>query len=139
MTDIVSREKRSQMMASVRTRDTKPELLVRSLVHRMGFRFRVHRKDLPGSPDIVLSKHRKVVFVHGCFWHRHPGCSATTSPKSNADFWEEKFLTNMARDQRCQEALKEMDWEVLVVWECETRTHENLKRKLEAFLQAKAA
>jgi DNA mismatch endonuclease (patch repair protein) len=112
---------RSRNMAAIRGRDTSPEMKVRSLLHRLGYRFRLHRRDLPGSPDIVLPRHRTVVFVHGCFWHRHPGCRHTTTPKTRADFWARKFEQNMERDRRQQQQLREMGWSVMVVWECELR------------------
>ncbi|MGA7733590.1 MAG: very short patch repair endonuclease [Chloroflexia bacterium] len=113
------RETRSRIMASVGTKDTKPELRVRSLLHRMGYRFRLNRRDLPGSPDIVLSKHRTVIFVHGCFWHRHLDCRKTTTPKDNAEFWQLKFERNIARDEAVTQALIEMGWRVVTVWQCE--------------------
>jgi len=94
-------------MSRIRGKDTKPELVVRSLLHRMGFRFRLHRRDLPGSPDIVLPRHSTVVFVHGCFWHRHPRCKGATTPKSNADFWQDKFAANVERDKRNRRDLRE--------------------------------
>jgi DNA mismatch endonuclease (patch repair protein) len=106
-------------MAAIRGRDTSPELKVRSLLHRLGYRFRLHRRDLPGSPDIVLPKHKIVVFVHGCFWHRHPGCSQATTPKTREVFWGRKFQQNVERDHRQQQQLREMGWSVMVVWECE--------------------
>jgi len=106
-------------MARIRSRDTKPELIVRSLLHRAGLRFSLRRKDLPGRPDIVLPKYRAVIFVHGCFWHRHPGCKVATLPKSRQDFWQAKFAANVARDERNQRRLVEAGWNVLVLWECE--------------------
>ena len=135
--DTVSPKTRSRMMAAVRGRDTKPEIRVRSLIHGMGFRFRLHRRDLPGSPDIVLPRLRICVFVHGCFWHRHPGCRATTTPKTRAEFWNEKFETNVSRDARNEAKLRDMGWEPVVVWECETRDLPPLQERLEAvFRQA---
>ncbi len=121
---------RSRNMAAIRGRDTSPELKVRSLLHRLGYRFRLHRRDLPGSPDIVLPRHRTLVFVHGCFWHRHPGCSRTTTPKTRADFWARKFEQNEERDQRQQRQLREMGWSVMVVWECELRDLPSLTARL---------
>lgn len=108
-------------MAGIRGRNTGPERLVRSLLHRAGFRFRLHRRDLPGSPDIVLPRHRAVVFVHGCFWHAHPGCPLAKEPTSNAEFWHRKLLANRERDARAVEALLAAGWRVLVVWECGLR------------------
>lgn len=132
--DVFSSEKRSWIMRQVRGRDTKPEILVRSIVHRLGYRFRLHRKDLPGCPDIVLPRHKKVIFVHGCFWHGHPQCKRSVRPTTNTDFWDKKLDLNIQRDERFQQELKEMGWGVLVVWQCETRDPENLIRKLERFL-----
>jgi DNA mismatch endonuclease, patch repair protein len=120
-TDTVDPRKRSEIMAAVRQRDTTPELRVRSTLHRAGYRFRLHRRDLPGSPDVVLPKHRLVVFVHGCFWHRHPGCKKATTPKANAEFWAAKFRRNVERDAEAVAGLEVLGWRVLTIWECETR------------------
>lgn len=117
-------------MASVGTRDTAPEKFVRSILHGLGLRFRIQRKDLPGTPDIVLSKHRLVVFVHGCFWHRHLGCARATIPRTNVEFWSSKFLRNIARDRENRLALKRMGWRVAIVWECELRTPGRLRSRL---------
>ena len=117
-------------MAAIRCKDTSPELRVRRLLHHLGYRFRLHRRDLPGSPDIVLPKHRTVVFVHGCFWHRHPGCRYTTTPKTSADFWTNKFEQNIRRDHHQQQQLREMGWSVMVIWECELRDLQSLKTRL---------
>ncbi|MGI6100030.1 MAG: DNA mismatch endonuclease Vsr [Lentisphaerae bacterium] len=117
--DIWSPEKRSEVMARIRSRDTKPELVVRSLLHRCGVRFSLRRRDLPGKPDIVLPKYKTVIFVHGCFWHRHAGCRLASEPKSRQEFWQAKFEANVARDRRNQRALKEAGWRVIVLWECE--------------------
>lgn len=117
--DRVNPEKRSEIMSHIRGKNTKPELLIRSLLHRAGFRFRLHRKDLPGKPDIVLPKYKTVVFVHGCFWHRHPGCTKAYVPKSNLTFWNEKFEKNLKRDIEVQFRLAEMGWHILVIWECQ--------------------
>lgn len=130
MTDIVDRKRRSEMMASVRGRDTAPELAVRRIAHGMGLRFRLHRKDLPGRPDLVFPKHRLAVFVHGCFWHRHKGCRFASIPKSRIAFWTEKFAANVARDARQEAALRELGWRVLVIWQCETKDKASVKRKL---------
>lgn len=134
MADVFSKEKRSWIMSRVKGRDTKPEIIVRSLVHRMGFRFRIHRKDLPGNPDIVLPRHSKVIFVHGCFWHGHKGCSRSKRPTTNTTFWNEKLDKNITRDKRFRKQLRSKGWKVLVVWECETRKPEKLLKKLERFL-----
>lgn len=118
MADIVSSSKRSQMMAGIRSKDTKPEVAVRKFLHRKGLRFRLHAK-LPGRPDLTFPKYKAVVFVHGCFWHRHEGCRFTTTPSSNADFWQKKFSANISRDARVQRDLQELGWRVIIVWECE--------------------
>ena len=133
--DIVSPSTRSRMMAAVPQADSTPELVVRRVLHAMGYRFRLHRRDLPGSPDIALPKYRKVVFVHGCFWHQH-GCRKTTTPSSNVDFWYDKFAQNKSRDRRNRRELKEMGWESLVVWECQTRKTDWLYEKLIWFLSS---
>ena len=116
--DVVSPAVRSRMMAGIRGRNTLPERSLRKQLFAAGLRFRVQRKDLPGRPDIVLAKFGAVIFVHGCFWHRHPECRFTTTPKSNAQFWSEKFQRNVARDRRNELALRELGWKVAVVWEC---------------------
>ena len=130
MTDIVDTKCRSEMMARIRGRDTAPELAVRRIAHRMGLRFRLHRKNLPGRPDLVFPKHRLAVFVHGCFWHRHEGCRYASTPKSRAAFWAEKFAANVERDARQETALKTLGWRVLVIWQCETKDEAAVERKL---------
>lgn len=120
--DVVSPKQRSAMMAGIRSKDTKPELIVRALLHEQGFRYRLHRRDLPGRPDLVLPKFRAVIFVHGCFWHRHEGCSYFRLPATNAQFWDEKLSANAARDQVARERLNASGWRVLVIWECATRS-----------------
>ncbi|MER9697004.1 very short patch repair endonuclease [Mesorhizobium sp. M0133] len=132
--DTISSEQRSAVMARIRGRDTKPEMIVRRLVHSMGYRFRLHRRELPGSPDLVFSPRRKVVFVHGCYWHRHPACRFAYSPKSNIEFWTRKFEANVARDRRAQEELKHLGWNVLTIWECEAADTERLTKQLAVFL-----
>lgn len=134
MADVFSKKKRSLIMARVKGRDTKPELHVRSLVHRMGYRFRLHRRDLPGNPDIVLARHGKVIFVHGCFWHGHKRCPRSKRPTTNSRFWNRKLDGNIERDQRFRRKLRRLGWKVLVVWECETRQPEKLRAKLGRFL-----
>jgi DNA mismatch endonuclease (patch repair protein) len=121
---------RSRNMAAIRGKDTAPELAVRRILHAMGLRFRMHRKDLPGRPDIVLPKHRTVVFVHGCFWHRHEGCRYTTTPKTRQEFWQSKFADNVERDSRNSTDLQQLGWRVIVVWECELRQPSDLKERL---------
>lgn len=134
MTDIVNKRRRSELMAGIRGQDTAPELAVRRVAHRMGLRFRLHRKNLPGRPDLVFPKHRLVVFVHGCFWHQHKGCHYAYMPKSRTEFWSEKFAQNLARDKRQERALRDLGWQVLVVWECETRDQEHVEQRLTAFV-----
>jgi DNA mismatch endonuclease (patch repair protein) len=109
-------------MSLIRGKDTRPELTLRSLLHSAGFRFRVHVADLPGKPDLVLKKHGVAILVHGCFWHRHKDCSIATSPKSNPEFWQEKFAKNVIRDKRNLKALKKLGWRVFIVWECQLKT-----------------
>jgi DNA mismatch endonuclease (patch repair protein) len=132
MTDRISAEKRSWNMSQVRSKDTAPELLVRSLMHRMGLRFRVHSKNLPGTPDLVLPKYRTAVFVHGCYWHRHNGCKYTTTPKTNTAFWEKKFMRNVNRDRGNQQMLEEAGWNVLVIWQCQTKDIVRLEKIISA-------
>lgn len=134
MTDVFSQEKRSQIMAAVRSHDTKPERKVRSIVHRMGYRYRLHDTKLPGKPDIVLKRHRKVIFVHGCFWHQHPGCKYADRPTSNTSYWNQKLDRNVERDAANLRKLGELGWKVLVIWECETRNVEKLIGTLSDFL-----
>jgi DNA mismatch endonuclease (patch repair protein) len=119
--DVVTRETRSKMMASVRSKDTKPEKKVRSLLHVLGYRFRIHRKDLPGNPDIVLVKYKKVIFVHGCFWHQHIGCPKAKRPNTRKEFWDKKLNQNIERDKRNLRELEELGWVPYIIWECETR------------------
>lgn len=128
--DRLSKQRRSWNMSRIRGKDTKPEIRVRSLLHRMGFRFRLHRRDLPGKPDIVLPAYRTVIFVHGCFWHRHPGCRFAYTPKSRVDFWQTKFRRNVERHQEVTAALEELGWRVVVIWECETASDEQLEQRL---------
>jgi DNA mismatch endonuclease, patch repair protein len=126
---------RSWNMSRIKSRDTSPELKVRSILHRMGYRFRLHRKDLPGKPDIVLPKYRAVIFVHGCFWHRHLDCKYAYTPKSNIEFWEKKFSTNIKRDLRNKRLLQEQGWSVIVVWECQVNNQDFLERQLKLSLR----
>jgi DNA mismatch endonuclease (patch repair protein) len=117
-------------MSRIRGKDTKPELIVRSLLHRMGYRFRLHRNDLPGKPDIVLPKYKTVIFVHGCFWHRHKGCKYAYKPKSRVDFWQKKFKENVQRDKKKQAELKKAGWKIIIIWECQV----NNKRSLDEII-----
>jgi len=118
MADIVDRATRSRMMSGIRGRDTKPEVIVRKYLHAHGLRYRIAPKNLPGKPDIVLPKYGTVVFVHGCFWHRHPGCRSTTNPATNPAFWRAKFAANVSRDRRTILQLRKLGWRVIVVWSC---------------------
>ena len=136
MTDRISPERRSWNMSRIGSRDTKPELVVRSVLHRMGYRFRLHRKGLPGTPDIVLPRHGTVIFVHGCFWHRHKGCSACYTPKTRTEFWENKFGDNVRRDRRNTKLLRQQGWRVLVVWECETESDNKLQKLIARRMKA---
>ena len=135
MTDIFDPEKRSEIMSRIRGRDTKPELIVRRIAHALGFRFRLHRKDLPGRPDIVFPRHQAVIVVHGCFWHRHPGCKHASSPKTRVRYWQNKFEGNVVRDKRNETALRDLGWKVMVIWECETKDHEAVAARIESFLR----
>ncbi|WP_081745321.1 very short patch repair endonuclease [Pseudomonas sp. URIL14HWK12:I7] len=130
-TDIVSPEKRSKMMSNVKGKDTKPELVVRRLCHNMGLRYRLHQKHLPGKPDLVFPKHKLCIFVHGCFWHRHPGCKHASTPKSRLDFWLPKLKKNVERDLDAQQALLLLGWRVVIIWECETKNRERLRTQIE--------
>lgn len=134
MTDRISREHRSWNMSRIRSQDTSPEIAVRALLHRLGYRFRLHRKDLPGSPDIVLPRFRVAIFVHGCFWHRHQGCEFAYRPKTRIEFWEKKFVTNVKRDSLALEALNAAGWQVIVVWECELNNVNELQVRLSSAL-----
>lgn len=132
--DIVSKSVRSRMMATIRGKNTKPEREVRRLLHALGYRFRLHRKDLPGRPDVVLPKHRAAILVHGCFWHRHKNCKYSVEPKSNRLFWSKKLASNAQRDTRAIAALRKAGWNTYVVWECELKSPngvEKLRRRLE--------
>lgn len=122
-------------MSRIRSKDTKPELVVRSILHRLGFRFRLHTKDLPGKPDIVLPRHRKIILVQGCFWHGH-SCALASKPKSNQEYWREKIKSNRLRDRRVKRALIKQGWTVFELWECEVRMDTNLKKKIEAYMRS---
>lgn len=137
MVDTLTPKARSERMARVRNRDTKPELVVRRMLHAMGYRYRLHAKDLPGKPDIVFRGRKKVIFVHGCFWHRHPdpACPLARMPKSRLDFWLPKLEANRARDVATVGKLEAMGWSVLLVWECELRDREHLGNKLRRFIE----
>lgn len=121
-------------MASVHSEDTSPEMAVRRIVHALGYRYRLHVPDLPGRPDLVFPARRKVVFVHGCFWHRHNGCRYASAPKTNRKFWESKFSANVARDHRARRELKRLEWTVFTVWQCELKNPDRLTERLNDFL-----
>lgn len=137
--DVVDAATRSRMMKGIRSRDTQPEMHVRKYLHAHGFRYRLHARDLPGSPDLVLPKYRVAIFVHGCFWHRHEGCKYATAPVSNAERWQLKFNANIERDARKESMLRAAGWRVMVVWECELRrTPEVRLRQLVSDITSKA-
>ena len=133
--DTLTPSERSARMALIRSANTKPEVAVRRLAHAMGYRFRLHRRDLPGRPDIVFPGRRKVILVHGCFWHAHADCKVANQPKSRSEFWREKFARNKSRDAANLIELARMKWDVLVVWECETKNIDDLRQRLRAFLE----
>lgn len=136
MADTVSPKRRSEIMSHIRAKGMVPEMVVRRLVHGMGYRYRLHCKDLPGKPDLVFSSRHKVLFVHGCFWHQHddPACKIARVPRSNRDYWIPKLARNKARDAQHQAMLREMGWDVLVIWECQLKDIEKLTRRLRKFL-----
>jgi DNA mismatch endonuclease (patch repair protein) len=121
-------------MARIGPRDTKPEMIVRRLIHALGYRFRLHRRDLPGTPDLTLPRLHKVIFVHGCFWHRHTGCKMASTPKTRIEFWQDKFRRNVERDARKEAELRALGWDVLTVWECETKSAKALAIQLAEWL-----
>lgn len=135
MTDVFTKQKRSQIMSKIKGRDTKPELLVRSMLHRMGYRFRLHVESMTGKPDIVLPRYGKLIFVNGCFWHGHKACSKGSTPKSNKEFWEKKISTNICRDRSVRRQLHKQGWTVLTIWECQTRNLESLSLILNKFMK----
>jgi DNA mismatch endonuclease (patch repair protein) len=142
MADHVNPGRRSEIMSSIGSRHTGPEMLVRSLIHRMGFRFRLHIKELPGTPDIVLPRLRKIVLVNGCLWHGHAGCSRSGLPKSNSDFWETKVAFNRLRDSRNLAELRRLGWDVLQVWQCQMRSRKGIELtagRLSRFLDSQTA
>ena len=135
MPDIFSKERRSRIMSRITGSNTRPEIVVRKLLHGMGYRFRLHVKSLPGKPDIVLPRHKKIILVHGCFWHGHVGCKRSKPPSSNIEFWQKKLLGNRERDQKTLATLTALGWKVLVVWACETNNRELLKEKMKGFME----
>lgn len=137
MVDTLTPKERSERMGRVRGKDTKPEMLVRKLVHRMGYRYRLHRRDLPGNPDLVFPRRRKIIFVHGCFWHRHsdPECKLARMPKSRLDFWKLKLERNRLRDRENISRLRSMGWKILVIWECQIKDGKLLEKNIKTFLE----
>ena len=133
--DRFTRKKRSLIMSHVKSRDTKPEILVRRLLHKMGYRFRIYVRTLPGNPDIVLPRHKKIFFVHGCFWHGHKGCKRAQRPASNAAFWNRKIEANIERDTRVRRKLKSLGWRIFVVWQCQTHKQEAIEARIRRFMK----
>ena len=135
MVDVLTKKQRSYNMSQIRNKNTRPEILVRSIVHGLGYRYALHRKDLPGKPDMVLTKYRKIIFVHGCFWHMHRCSYGRVKPATNVDFWQKKREGNVARDKKNLRKLRRDGWKVLVVWECWTRNPSSLESRLIHFLR----
>ena len=133
--DSLTAHERSERMGRIKGKNTKPEMFVRRLTHRMGYRYRLHGKELPGHPDLVFAGRKKVIFVHGCFWHRHENCRLARLPKSRLDFWASKLEQNKARDEATMRALADKGWKVLVIWECELRDPEQLELRIRTFLE----
>lgn len=133
--DTLTTEQRSALMARVRASDTKPEMIVRRMIHALGYRFRLHKRDLPGTPDIVLPRLGKIVLVHGCFWHRHRGCALAREPRSNKKYWAPKLDGNARRDQKNARLLRRDGWRLMTVWECQTRSPAKLEKRLLHFLE----
>ncbi|MDE2060618.1 MAG: DNA mismatch endonuclease Vsr [candidate division NC10 bacterium] len=132
--DRLSKERRGWNMSRIRGKDTSPEKTVRSLVHGLGYRFRLHRRDLPGQPDIVLPRLRAVIFVHGCYWHRHKGCRYAYTPKTRIEFWQRKFDDNVARDKQALKSLRKRGWRILLAWECQLSNKKALANRVIRFL-----
>ncbi|MGU9814205.1 very short patch repair endonuclease [Pseudomonas sp. LF135] len=132
--DVITQEQRSQNMSRIKGKNTKPEMIVRSACHDLGLRYRLHRKDLPGTPDLVFPKHRLCLFVHGCFWHRHPGCKYAYTPKSRLDFWLPKLAKNVERDINAQRALEVSGWRVSIIWECQTKNRDTLRTEIQKMI-----
>ena len=134
--DVHTKEQRSFNMSRIRDKNTRPEMFVRSLTHHMGYRYRLHQKNLPGKPDLVFKRHKKVIFVHGCFWHMHNCRYGKVTPKTNRKFWQTKREGNVTRDKANIRKLRRLGWKVLTVWECQTRNEDKLTKKLEKFLSS---
>lgn len=138
--DRISKEHRSWNMSRIKAKNTSPELRVRSVLHGMGYRFRIHRNDLPGKPDIILAKFHQIIFVHGCYWHRHKGCTLAYTPKTRTEFWQEKFDNNVERDKKVFHQLIDLGWKVDVIWECETKSPDSIEARInEVFTQDTAS
>lgn len=133
--DTLSISDRSDLMSRIRSKDTKPELVIRSMLHRLGYRFRLHRRDLPGKPDIVLPRYKKIILVQGCFWHGHD-CKLASKPKSNQGYWNSKIQLNRTRDEKNLRLLEEQRWDVLELWECEIRKFEGIEERILEFMQS---
>lgn len=134
MADRLSSQKRSWNMSRIKSRDTAPELAVRKVLYGMGYRYRLHSPAVPGKPDIVMNRFRVAIFVHGCFWHRHPGCKFAYTPKSRVEFWTKKFEANVRRDETVKKQLSDLGWKSLTIWECETKSSETIEHLLRGFL-----
>ncbi|WP_421868112.1 very short patch repair endonuclease [Motiliproteus sp.] len=128
MADIISKHGRAKLMSRIKSRDTQPEMVVRRYLHKLGFRYQLHRRDLPGKPDMVLPKYKAVIFVHGCFWHHHRACDRSRVPKTNQQFWQQKFDDNRKRDRRATKTLRSNGWRVFIVWECQLFSHNRSRR-----------
>jgi DNA mismatch endonuclease, patch repair protein len=136
MADKLSAKRRSWNMSRIRSRDTSPEFAVRRCLTQLGYRYRLHRKNLPGKPDVVLPKHRIAIFVHGCFWHQHRGCIDCSNPKTNANYWRPKLLANVQRDRKYRRSLRQIGWKPLIIWECQTQKPERLRERLQRKLNS---
>ena len=134
MADIMSSKDRSLCMSKIKGRNTKPEIKVRKILYKLGYRYRLHRKDIPGNPDIAFISRKKVIFIHGCFWHRHAGCKYAYTPKSNVEHWNKKFKENVDRDNKVLEELNDKGWNYLIIWECQLKNNENIPEMLKTFL-----
>ncbi|MDE2036566.1 MAG: DNA mismatch endonuclease Vsr [Pseudomonas sp.] len=134
--DVITQEQRSQNMSRIKGKNTKPEMIVRSACHDFGLRYRLHRKDLPATPDLVFPKHRLCLFVHGCFWHRHPGCKYAYTPKSRLDFWLPKLAKNVERDMKAKRALEVSGWRVSIIWECQTKNRDTLRAEIQKMINS---
>lgn len=138
MPDIFSKEQRSKIMSRVSGKNTKIEMEIRHIIYKMGYRYRLHVRNLPGCPDIVMPKHKKVIFVNGCFWHGHLGCGRSKRPSTNTVFWNRKIESNISRDKIITKKLKEAGWDVLVIWQCQIRDKELVEKTLRSFIEQKA-